>query len=173
MMYQSRCIQMRSTLSQRLRRIQPRRGAVSLEFALVFPIYIVAVISTFMIGIRMYQTQRFSAMAKYLGRKAIVHGAAAEKLGPWGPTTITGSFGDGTAAGNLMALKYNNGNPINIYYKLSWPDGGNDGMQGHRVEVSISSASLAGTATATASTGDTSGTGSLAITSSVTVTIAH
>jgi uncharacterized protein (UPF0333 family) len=151
----------------------PRRGAVSLEFALVFPIYILAVISAFTIGIRIYQTERFAAMAKYLARKAIVRGAAAEKLGPWGPATITGSFGDGSVVGNLMASKYSNGNPMSIYYRLTWPDGGNDGMRKDRVEVTISSASLSGGTTVSTST--QSGSSSILTNTSttVTMTIAH
>ncbi|MCE2798447.1 MAG: pilus assembly protein [Planctomycetaceae bacterium] len=149
----------------------PRRwGAVSLEFALVFPVYIITVISVFTLGIRIYQTQRYAAMAKFLARKAIVHGSAAEKLGPWGPTTLTGSFGDGSVVGDLMASKYNAGHPMSIYYRLTWPDGGNSGISGNRVEVTISSSSLPD-GTLSASTGGTSLTTN--ISSTVTMAIAH
>lgn len=148
-----------------------RSGVASLEFALVFPLYAIVVVAVLVGGIRIYQTQQYAAMAKFLARKAIVHGEAADKLGPWGPQTISGYFGDGTAVGNLMASKFNNGQPLDVYYQLNWPDGGNSGLRGDRVEVIISSSSLAGAAASTTTGG--SGSGIFTVSTSVMMSIAH
>jgi hypothetical protein len=119
--------------------VRNRSGAVSLEFALVMPIFILSITTTFLGGMWIYQTQQYAAIAKFLGRKAIVRGQMADKLGPWGPSTMTGSIGDGSEIGTLLANKYSNGQPMDIYYQLTWPDGGNNGLSGHRVEVLITS----------------------------------
>jgi hypothetical protein len=150
-----------------------RRAAVSLEFGLVIPLFVTIVSAIFVGGIRVYQTQQYAAMAKFLARKAIVHGQFADKLGPWGPATISGSFGDGTPVGALMANKFNNNQPMAIYYQLSWPDGGNSGLKGNRVTVTIASWNLASSATSTPSTSTGSGGGLLGYTASVTMDIAH
>lgn len=126
-----------------------RRGAISFEFAMVMPIFILTITTTFLGGMWIYQTQQYAAIAKFLGRKAIVRGKMADKLGPWGPSTMTGFIGDGSEIGTLLADKYSNGQPMDIFYQLTWPDGGNSGLSGHRVEVLITSsnpsASTAGT----------------------------
>jgi len=150
-----------------------RQGAVSLEFGLVIPLFVGIVSFIVVGGIRVYQTQQYAAMAKFLARKAIVRGQAADKLGPWGPNPVSGSFGDGTSVGNLMASKFNNNMPISIYYRLTWPDGGNSGLSGHRVTVTIASWDIASSATSTASTPTSSGGGLLGYTASVTMNIAH
>lgn len=150
-----------------------RKGAVSLEFGLVIPLFVAIVSSVVVGGIRVYETQQYAAMTKFLARKAIVHGRSADKLGPWGPTTLYGSFGDGSTVGNLMASKYNNNLPRAIYYRLSWPDGGNSGLSGHRVTVTIASWDLASSATSTPSTSTGGGGGLLGYSASVTLSIAH
>ena len=136
-----------------------RRGAVSLEFAVVLPIYALVIMSTITVGIRMFQIEQYAAMCKYLGRQAIVHGQDADRLGPWGPTSMAGSFGDGSAIGELMANKFNDGHPIDIYYRLNWPDGGNDGRGGDRVEVIIASAPIPASSDPLASTSVGTGSG--------------
>jgi hypothetical protein len=149
-----------------------RRAAVSLEFGLVIPLFVTIVSAIFVGGIRIYQTQQYAAMAKFLARKAIVHGQFADKIGPWGPETISGSFGDGTPVGSLMARKFNNDQPTAIYYQLSWPDGGNSGLRGDRVTVTIASWDLASSAS-TPSTSTGGGGGLLGYTAGVTMAIAH
>ena len=136
-----------------------RRGAVSMEFAIVLPLYALVIMSTITVGIRMVQIEQYAAMCKYLGRQAIVHGQDAERLGPWGPNSMAGSFGDSSTIGKLMAAKYNNGLPIDIYYRLNWPDGGNDGRSGNRVEVIIASAPIPASSDPLASTSVGSGSG--------------
>jgi len=123
----------------RRRRSVNRHGAISLEFAMVMPIFILTITTTFLGGMWIYQTQQYAAIAKFLGRKAIVRGKMADKLGPWGPSTMTGYIGDGSEVGTLLANKYSNGHPMDIFYQLTWPDGGNSGLSGHRVEVLITS----------------------------------
>ena len=154
-----------------------RSGAISMEFGIVLPIYALVIMSTIAAGVRMLQIEQYAAMCKYLGRQAIVHGQDAERLGPWGPTSMAGSFGDGSAIGEVMAKKYNNGLPMDIYYRLNWPDGGNDGRSGHRVEVIVSSAPIPASTDPLASTSVGSGTsgnsGLFIVTTRVMLTVAH
>ena len=154
-----------------------RRGAVSIEFGIVLPIYALVIMSTIAAGVRMLQIEQYAAMCKYLGRQAIVHGQDADRLGPWGPASMAGSFGDGSAIGEVMAKKYNNGLPMNVYYRLNWPDGGNDGRSGHRVEVIIASNPIPASSNPLASTSVGSGTsgnsGLFNVTTRVMMTIAH
>ncbi len=119
-----------------------RHGVVSLEFVLVIPMYIVIVSAAVVGGIRIFQRQQVTEMAKYLARQAIVHGSAAEGVGAWGPQTIVGSFGDGSPIGTLMAEKYSHGDSTAVYFRLVWPDGGNDASRGDRVEVTVSTSEL-------------------------------
>jgi len=154
-----------------------RRGAVSLEFAIVLPIYALVIMSTITIGIRMFQIEQYASMCKYLGRQAIVHGKDADRLGPWGPISMAGSFGDGSDIGELMANKFNDGDPIDIYYRLNWPDGGNDGRGGDRVEVIIASAPIPASsdplASSSAGTGSGNSSGLLSVTTRVLMRIVH
>ena len=160
----------------RTKRYTPR-GAVSMEFGIVLPIYALVIMSTIAAGVRMLQIEQYAAMCKYLGRQAIVHGQDAERLGTWGPASMAGSFGDGSAIGELMANKYSNGLPMAIYYRLNWPDGGNDGRSGHRVEVIIASAPIPASSDPLASTSVGSGTsgnsGLFNVTTRVMMTVAH
>jgi hypothetical protein len=150
-----------------------RTGAISLEFALILPLYAMIITSTLVAGVKIYQTQQYSAMAKFLARKAIVRGESADKLGPWGPQTMYGSIGDGSVVGTLLADKYNNGKPLGVYFQLVWPDGGNSGLRNDRVEVTISSARFS-ESELVAGTIDTSpGLGAWIVSASVTMVIAH
>jgi hypothetical protein len=132
-----------SSLSRKQhRKKRMRRGVVTMEFALVIPMYIVIVSVAVVGGIRIFQRQQVTEMAKYLARQAIVHGSAAEDVGAWGPQTIVGSFGDGSPIGTLMAEKYSQGDSAALHFRLVWPDGGNDASRGDRVEVTVSTSEL-------------------------------
>jgi hypothetical protein len=123
-------------------RCPSRTGATTLEFALVIPLYLAIVSAVVIGGINIFRKHQFTSMAKYLARQAIVHGHLAHRLGSWGPEAIYGSLGDGSLIGTLLANKYSNGQPVDIYYRLRWPDEGNDGSRGDRVEVTIASFDL-------------------------------
>ena len=119
-----------------------RRGAATLEFAMVLPIYMTLISAAVLGGIRIFQNHQLTAMAKYLGRKAIVHGDSAEQLGAWGPQPVFGSLGDGSTIGVMLADKFTDGRSANIFYRLSWPDEGNDPTRGDRVQVKIATYDL-------------------------------
>jgi len=123
-------------------RYPSRIGATTLEFALVIPLYLAIVSAVVIGGINIFRKHQFTSMAKYLARQAIVHGHSANRLGSWGPGAIYGSLGDGSLIGTLLADKYSNGQPAGIYYRLRWPDEGNDPSRGDRVEVTIASFDL-------------------------------
>jgi hypothetical protein len=119
-----------------------RHGATTLEFALVIPIYLTIISAVVMGGISIFQKHQLTLMAKYLARQAIVHGHSADRTGSWGPSSIQGSLGDGSLIGTLLANKFSDGQATNIYYRMRWPDGGNDASRGDRVEVTIASFEL-------------------------------
>lgn len=119
-----------------------RNGATTLEFALVIPIYLTIISAVVMGGISIFQRHQLTLMAKYLARQAIVHGHSADRTGSWGPGSIQGSLGDGSLIGTLLANKFSDGQATDIYYRMRWPDGGNDASRGDRVEVTIASFEL-------------------------------
>jgi hypothetical protein len=119
-----------------------RTGATTFEFAIVVPIYL-AIISTVALGgISIFKRHQLTMMAKYLARQAIVHGQLADRKGSWGPGTIQGSLGDGSLIGTLLSNKFSNGQAMDIYYRMRWPDGGNAASRGDRVEVTVASFDL-------------------------------
>ena len=119
-----------------------RNGATTLEFALVIPIYLAITSAVVMGGISIFQKHQLTLMAKYLARQAIVHGQSADRIGSWGPSSIQGSLGDGSLIGTLLANKFGDGQATDVYYRIRWPDGGNDATRGDRVEVTIASFDL-------------------------------
>ena len=119
-----------------------RKGATTLEFALVIPIYLTIISAVVMGGIGIFQKHRLTLLAKYLARQAIVHGQSADRIGSWGPSSIQGSLGDGSLIGTLLANKFGDGQATDVYYRIRWPDGGNDATRGDRVEVTIASFDL-------------------------------
>jgi hypothetical protein len=119
-----------------------RKGATTLEFALVIPIYLTIISTVVMGGISIFQKHRLTLLAKYLARQAIVHGQSADRIGSWGPSSIQGSLGDGSLIGTLLANKFGDGQATDVYYRIRWPDGGNDATRGDRVEVTIASFDL-------------------------------
>lgn len=119
-----------------------RKGATTLEFALVIPIYLTIISAVVMGGISIFQKHRLTLLAKYLARQAIVHGQFADRIGSWGPSSIQGSLGDGSLIGTLLANKFGDGQATDVYYRIRWPDGGNDATRGDRVEVTIASFDL-------------------------------
>jgi hypothetical protein len=119
-----------------------RNGATTLEFALVIPIYLAITSAVVMGGISIFQKHQLTLMAKYLARQAIVHGQSADRTGSWGPSSIQGSLGDGSLIGTLLANRFSDGQATDIYYRMRWPDGGNDASRGDRVEVTIASFDL-------------------------------
>ena len=119
-----------------------RNGATTLEFALVIPIYLAITSAVVMGGISIFQKHQLTLMSKYLARQAIVHGQSADRTGSWGPSSIQGSLGDGSLIGTLLANKFSDGQATDIYYRMRWPDEGNDASRGDRVEVTIASFDL-------------------------------
>lgn len=147
-----------------------RKGAAMLEFALALQIYMVMIFALIFGGIRIFQNEHYTTMAKFLARRAIVRGKDSDKLSPWGPSLTQGYLGDGSEIGNLMALKFNGGDPTSIFYRLEWPDNGNDASRGDRVRVSISSIPLS---TSTVPVTSPEESGSWTISASVTYKIVH
>src|SRR5438552_3651889 len=66
-----------------------RRGASALEAALTLSILITLVLGMLDLGLWVARQQMLAHAARQIARQAVVHGSLADKLGKWGPTTIT------------------------------------------------------------------------------------
>ena len=82
-----------------------------------------------------------------VARQAIVRGSLADKLGKWGPATITTSAvapnpvnpNDATSVIRQTAsASLADWNRSQVTVKVEWPDGGNDPRLEHRVRVTVS-----------------------------------
>lgn len=65
-----------------------RRGATVLELAIVLSAFVVLTFGMLDLGIGVFRYHVLSNAARQAARRAIVHGAYATALGPWGPATI-------------------------------------------------------------------------------------
>ncbi len=124
-----------------------RRGATMTETVITLLVFFTLIFGMLDLGIAVFQRQLLSQAARQIGRTTIVHGELADQLGPWGPDTISG-----TAAENADADPADPGqqiaeicrstlvgiDPNEVTYEVTWIDGGNDPMVGHRVNVSVS-----------------------------------
>jgi hypothetical protein len=98
------------------------------------------------LGFWVFRHHLLSQAARQIARQAIVHGSLADRLGRWGPGTISetmapGLGGDPPTAGDtiretvgptLVGL-----DPNEVTFTLEWIDGGNDPQAGHRVRVTV------------------------------------
>jgi hypothetical protein len=116
------------------------------ETAITLSLSVLLVFGMIDLGFWVFRTQLLSQAARQIARQAIVHGSLADRLGSWGPDTISetmapGAGGDQPSAGD--AIRETVGptliglDPNEVRYTLEWIDGGNDPQAGHRVRVTV------------------------------------
>jgi Flp pilus assembly protein TadG len=121
-----------------------RRGASLVEAAIILPIFLTLALGTIDVGLAVFQNHAIAEASRQGARIASVHGSLAPSGwngGPWGTTAYSGA-GNSTdtipstmsAAGAFAGL-----NPANVTVSVSWPDNGNNGQNGDRVQVQVSS----------------------------------
>jgi hypothetical protein len=114
------------------------------ETAITLSIVIVLVFGMLDLGLWVFRYHILAQASRQMARQAIVHGALADRLGAWGPDTVTGTMatGEGTdpasqmrqaGASWLIGLR-----PEDVNFTMEWIDGGNDPQDGHRVRVTLS-----------------------------------
>jgi Flp pilus assembly protein TadG len=65
-----------------------RRGATTLEMAIVLGVFLTLTMGMLDLGIGVFRYHILANAARHGARQAIVHGAMASALGVWGPSTI-------------------------------------------------------------------------------------
>jgi Flp pilus assembly protein TadG len=131
----------------RLLRRRRRRGATAIEAALTLSLLVTLVLGMIDLGLWVARQQMLAHAARQIARQAVVHGALADKLGSWGPATITTNgvapspYNPNDATSVIRQVAHNSltdwkGSDVTV--KVEWPDGGNDPRLEHRVRVTVS-----------------------------------
>jgi Flp pilus assembly protein TadG len=66
-----------------------RRGATVVELSIVLGIFILLTLGMFDLGLGVFRYHILANAARQAARRAIVHGASANLLGSWGPTSVS------------------------------------------------------------------------------------
>lgn len=113
-----------------------RRGASLVEAAITTTVLVMLMLGMVDLGMGVFRNHVISEAARQGARQACVHGAQANVLGSWGPTTIgpiAGNSGDSRVAGMLPYLTGVDLSTTNVTFQ--WPDGNNNVES--RVEVTV------------------------------------
>jgi Flp pilus assembly protein TadG len=114
-----------------------RRGAVLVEGAIVLSVFLLLVLGTLDLGTATYRYNTLAQAARQGARQAAVHGAlAAPAMTTWGPTTYTGTAGDGSEYAQAVSPMLVGFPPSSVTIKVEWIDGGNAVQQRVRYTVS-------------------------------------
>ena len=113
-----------------------RRGATMIETSIILNVFLMLILGTFDLGIATYRFNTISQAARQGARAAIVHGAlAGESMQTWGPSTYTGTAGDGSTYAKAVSPMLVGFTLANVTIKLEWIDGGNAIQQRVRYTV--------------------------------------
>jgi Flp pilus assembly protein TadG len=118
-----------------------RRGAATLEAAIVVPVFLLLVLGTIDIGLAVSRQSSLSQAARQGARKAAVHGKLAPAGwdgGPWGVDTIEEPIAvSGNYAVDAVKPMLVNCPVDQTYVRFEWPEGRND--VGNQVRVTVTS----------------------------------
>lgn len=115
-----------------------RRGAGTIETVICLLLFLSLVFGLLDLGMGVFRQHQATSAARFLARKASVHGAMATSLGKWGPGTLTGNAADGSEVGSLLATRMAGGGDLELVtYRVEWVDGGTDMRDDQRVRVVI------------------------------------
>jgi len=121
-----------------LRRHGRERGATLVEFSLTLSLFLMIVMGVLDIGLAVFRYHQLTDAARYLSRKAAVHGSqASSTMGVWGPATLQGSNGPSTPVGLLLSQRMVGVSAGVVQYVMFWPDGGNVAYHDDRVGVGL------------------------------------
>jgi Flp pilus assembly protein TadG len=126
---------------RRLDRRVNRRGAVTLEAAIVIPIFLLIVLGMIDLGIGVFRQATLSQAARVAARKAAVHGKMAPagwEGGKWGTTPIDQYLtASGVPVVNAVKPILSHCPQSETRIRVEWPDGNNE--VGDRVLVKVTS----------------------------------
>jgi hypothetical protein len=109
------------------RRSGCRRGATTLETALVVGAWTMVFVGIFDAGVTTMRGNTAAHLARQAARMTIVRGSqAGPELPVWGPTTRTVNLADTSEIARTLAPHLRGLNASSFTLKLEWPDGNND-----------------------------------------------
>lgn len=115
-----------------------RRAATLVEAAIAIPIFLTVVFGMIDLSLVVMTHHRVAEATRHLSRAAAVHGALADRLGEWGPGTMTGSGSDTNAPATALRNRLAGIDPNRVTYTIEWLDGDNDVRNDDRVRVTAS-----------------------------------
>ncbi|MFN9374316.1 MAG: TadE/TadG family type IV pilus assembly protein [Planctomycetaceae bacterium] len=116
-----------------------RRGATTLETALVVGTWTMVFVGIFDAGVTTMRSNTAAHLARQAARMTIVRGSqAGPELPVWGPTTRTVNLADASEISRTLAPHTRGLNAAAFTLKLEWLDGNND--PDSRVRATVSSA---------------------------------
>jgi Flp pilus assembly protein TadG len=106
------------------------------EMAIILNVFLLLILGTLDLGLATYRYNTLSQVARQGARQAIVHGELAPPLmTAWGPTTYTGTAGDGSVYAQAISPMLVGFLPGDVTIQVEWPDGGNSLQQPVRYTV--------------------------------------
>lgn len=122
---------------RRMRR-PDRRGATAVELAIVVMVFLTLVLGMLDLGLGVYRHNLLAQAARQGARQAIVHGDMADRLGPWGPASYSGTAADGSPIALAIQPLLAGIDPAEVSIQADWLDGGNEFTEEHRVRITVS-----------------------------------
>lgn len=117
-----------------------RHGATAVELALVLLLFLTLVLGMLDLGIAVFRNHLLAEAARQGARQVIVHGKLADKLGSWGPGTLTLTGTDShplVSDPNTGIRRLLTGiDPSQVNITVEWL-GGNDPQAENRVRVRV------------------------------------
>lgn len=119
------------------RSVQKRRsGAVTVESAIIFPVFLILVVGAMDLGIAIFRHHVISQAARAVARQSIVHGSEADSLGSWGPSPVGPvPATDSDPLVNAVRENIAGMDLSEVQVQAEWLDNGND--PGDRVKVTL------------------------------------
>lgn len=119
-----------------------RRGAAMIETAISILVFLALVMGMLDLGLAVFRRHVLAEAARHLARRAIVHGELADRLGPWGPTTFSGTAAASHPVADTVRGFLNGGGsgtpilePTEVTVSIEWPGGSNEVEQPVRVTL--------------------------------------
>lgn len=115
-----------------------RRGAATLELALVLLMFVAVCVGMLDLGLAVLRQHMLGNAARYAARQAIVHGSLASRLGPWGPSSLALKASDSDPLATATASCLPGIDTSKVTIQAAWLDGGNNSTLDNRVQIVLS-----------------------------------
>ncbi|NIO34297.1 MAG: hypothetical protein GTO26_04800 [Planctomycetales bacterium] len=98
-----------------------------MEMAIALPLILILSLGMLDLGIGVFRYNVLSYAARHAARQAIVHGSRADRLGPWGPATLSLTAADPhPIASAIEPILSASIDPANVTLEVVWVDGSNE-----------------------------------------------